>query len=94
MTKIVPIEFKRYTIMLGDGAPIQADARMILKDEITGEASGLAWFVSYDDHNEVGTAKDMPYVVIDREYPYSLQDFLSMAIKEKPDDGIDPRDAQ
>jgi hypothetical protein len=94
MTKVVPIEFKRYIIMLGDGDPIQADARMILKDDITGEATGIAWFIAFDDHNEVGTAKDMPYVVIDREYPYSLQDFLNMAIQEKPSERIDPRDAQ
>ena len=86
---------RRFSIYLGDNSqPIEADARMSMKDELTKADVGLTWFTQFEDHAEVGVARDVPYIVIDHEYPYSMQDFLSMAIKEEELKKPDPRDAQ
>jgi hypothetical protein len=95
--KEITIPIRRFSITLGDGIEFGADAFRALKDKITREWMGLSWFVQYEDHNELGTAKDIPYIIVDHEYPLSLQDFLSLPsvdeeeINKPPND---PRDAQ
>ena len=73
------ITLKRFSIKIGDLEPIDADAYLPLRDELTKELVGISWFIAYEDHNEIGTAKDIPYIIIDRKYPYQLQDFLNLA---------------
>lgn len=86
----IDIELRRFSIKIGDLDFVEADAYHVLMDDVTKEMVGIAWITCYEDHNEVCTARDIPYMVIDREYPYSLQDFLSMKTTmqtEKPPDG-------
>jgi hypothetical protein len=93
--KEITIPIRRFYIILGDGIEKEADAYHSLQDKATGEYVGIAWFVQYDDHNEMGMAKDIPYMVIDREYPKSLEDFLSMVLEDQVRPvNPDPRDAQ
>ena len=76
--KEITTSLRRFFINLGEIGSIEADAYIPLRDELTKELVGLTWIICFEDHNEVGTAKDVPYIVIDREYPHSLQDFLAL----------------
>ena len=76
--KEITMAIRRFLITLGDMTSIEADAYIPLRDELTKELVGLTWITCFEDHNEVGTAKDFPYIVVDKEYPHSLQDFLAM----------------
>ena len=93
--KEITIPLRRFHITLGDGIEKEADAYHSLQDKATGEFVGLSWFIQYEDHNEMGVAKDIPYMVIDHEYPKSLEDFLAMIIEDQGGPiKADPRDAQ
>ena len=76
--KEITIPIRRFSIQIGESMPIEADVYIPLRDELTKELVGLTWITCFENHNEVGTAKDFPYIVIDREYPHSLQDFLAL----------------
>jgi hypothetical protein len=80
--KEITIPLRRFSVKVGDLDPLEADWQMPLRDEATGELCGITWMICYQDHNEIGTAKDIPYMVIDRETPLSLQDFMSLAISQ------------
>jgi hypothetical protein len=83
--KTITVSLRRFSIKVGDLEPFEADAYIPLRDELTKELVGLTWIICHEDRNEVGTVYDMPYLLIDREYPHSLQDFLSLANSpEKP----------
>ena len=94
MTRNVNTPVRRFSIYLGDAEPFDADARLSMMDEITGSVCGLTWFTQYDDHAESGICRDMPYVIIDREYPYTMDEFLGLAIAKEEGKKEDPRDTQ